>query len=76
MEIEKRDLIEKREVVLVECPNLLEWTSWKLLFCKLRYEKPDVLNLSEITAYCKSNNYINCIYFNGQICRNRKQGKK
>jgi hypothetical protein len=71
--LEVRSLIKKREVSPVECPHLLEWTAWKTLFCKLRYEKPDVLNSSEITDYCKSENHINCIYLNRQICRNQEK---
>ncbi len=66
--------LNKREELFVKCPNLLEWTSWRTFFCRLRYEKPDILTSFELREYCKSENYINCNFFLKQACREQFEG--
>jgi len=57
----------------VNCPNLLEWTLWRASFCRLRYEKPHILNAVEIMNYCKNANYINCNFYLEQGCEDQKE---
>ena len=63
------------EVSTVECPHLLEWISWQTVFCRLRYENPDILDSSEIMIYCRSNNYINCYFFVNKNAENSQISK-